>query len=369
MSAPYAHELQIACLAVQRASILTKTVLRSILKANVDNNNETSGSNPSSITKTDQSPVTIADFAAQSLLISAIHSAFPTDLLVGEENSDDLRANPSLRDLVWETVQNTHLDDESEALIARPQSVEDMMDLIDLGGKGQGDKKGRVWMMDPIDGTKTFLRNQQFAVSLALVEDGKEAVGVVGGPNLRLDEGRAREDVVDEEGFGIMLCAVKGQGTYLRTIGREGLLSATRLEPWPKIADAEDLKWIESSINKAQSHEKARRLAAEVGGDYPGTDLYCSQIRYLACALTGAVQVRIPADKNKASYAWDHAGGQLLYTEAGGVVTDLNGEETDFGVGRTLGNNWGYVIARREVLSRILEVVKAIVEADKSNGP
>jgi 3'(2'), 5'-bisphosphate nucleotidase len=42
----------------------------------------------------------------------------------------------------------------------------------------------RYWVMDPVDGTKGFLRGDQYAVALALVERGEVVLGVLGCPNL-----------------------------------------------------------------------------------------------------------------------------------------------------------------------------------------
>src|SRR5690349_1157061 len=91
-SQPYAAELSLALSAVHNASILTKSVLRS-LKNHV-----------SAETKADDSPVTIADFAAQALLISALHAVYPEDAFLGEESADALRDNEPLANRVWELV-------------------------------------------------------------------------------------------------------------------------------------------------------------------------------------------------------------------------------------------------------------------------
>jgi 3'(2'), 5'-bisphosphate nucleotidase len=59
----------------------------------------------------------------------------------------------------------------------------------------------------------------------------------------------------------------------------------------------------------------------------------------------------------------DHAPGQILVEEAGGIVTDSRGEPLNFGLGRTLGENYGVIAAGKDVHSRVLEAVqKALVE-------
>ncbi|KAJ2972925.1 hypothetical protein NQ176_g6883 [Zarea fungicola] len=164
MTASLEHERAIAEAAVLRAAILTKRIQSQV----------------NAVSKADATPVTVADFAAQALLISALHAAFPGDGFLGEEDSSVLRSDAQLRDRVYEVVLSSAKA--GGETLASPSSMEEMLDLIDLGGSGQGGHSGRFWVMDPIDGTATFLRGQQYAVSLALIENGKEIVGVLGCP-------------------------------------------------------------------------------------------------------------------------------------------------------------------------------------------
>lgn len=46
-----------------------------------------------------------------------------------------------------------------------------------------GGSRGRYWVLDPVDGTLGFVRGDQYAVALALIEDGDVVVGVLGCPN------------------------------------------------------------------------------------------------------------------------------------------------------------------------------------------
>jgi 3'(2'), 5'-bisphosphate nucleotidase len=349
MPPPYTEERRIAELAVQRAAVLTKSVLWSV--------------NRGEFAKADATPVTVADFAAQALLISAIHHAFPADDFVGEESANALRDSAPLRQRVWDLVAATRLDDESEALLARPSSVDDMLEMIDLGGRGTGGA-GRVWMLDPVDGTATFLRGEQYAISLALVDDGRERLGVVACPNLSLKAGTVQETVVDERGYGLMLSAVRGHGASIRPISTGALQPATRIQQLSDgPADLRDLRIVDSSTSNSWWHEKTSEVAARVGAAYPGTDLWSSHMRYVALVVGGGdVQLRIPRPRGAPAHVWDHAGVQLIFTEAGGRITDLNGREMDFGTGRELSNNWGIIAARRGVHARISEVVNEVLD-------
>ncbi|KAK3689054.1 hypothetical protein B0T22DRAFT_165664 [Podospora appendiculata] len=344
---PYAHERRIAELAVQRASVVAKNVCRSTLRA--------------AISKLDASPVTIADFAAQALLISAIHAAFPADGFVGEEDASTLRADPQLANQVWNLVSTAHLDNaESDALLATPATVAEMCEVIDLGGRGNGGRTGRFWALDPIDGTAAFIKNQQYAVSLALIEDGREVLGVLGCPNLS-PSGPVTETNVDADGMGLMLSAVRHQGAVTRPMGPGALQPAREISRASEgTVEPKDVHFIDSKA----THE-VRSLAREIKTQYPGTELYSSHMRYVALILGGRTRahVRIPKTRHAASYIWDHAGAQLIYTESGREkkVTDLQGKEIDFGGGRQMSENWGVVAADETVHARILEVVGEVL--------
>ena len=69
-----------------------------------------------------------------------------------------------------------------------------------------------VWALDPIDGTKGFLRGGQYAVCLALLEDGKPVLGVMGTPNLPLDYKNPGEK-------GVLFVTSKGKGAFQVCLG------------------------------------------------------------------------------------------------------------------------------------------------------
>lgn len=423
---PYARELLIAELAVQRAAVATKTVLRSLNLAEGSSSitgpigqylHKTTpatataaaagGSQPRlSHAKLDKTPVTVADYAAQALLISALHNAFPHDAFIGEEDAAALRADRVLAERVWALVAGTALlraDDsdpdgagnEAEALLLGPPpaSLEHMLDLIDLGGRrGAGGRDeltagGRCWTMDPVDGTSAFLQGGQYAVSLALIEGGREKVGVLGCPNLRFrppspaaaaagysEAYTVTEDAVDREGMGLMLSAVQGQGATVRPMGRGGLAPALvvdrrRFGPAPALRD---LHFVDSAQSPATWTHKVRQMAELTGARYPGTNIYSSHVRYAAMALGGRenVQIRVPqllpSYKGAFWSIWDHAGSQLIYTESGpGRVTDIAGNPIRFDAGHKLTASWGVITADETVYDDIFSLVTQMQDEDK----
>ncbi|KAJ8117634.1 hypothetical protein OPT61_g1213 [Boeremia exigua] len=374
-SLPLASELSLALSAVHNASILTKSVLRS-LKNHV-----------SAETKADDSPVTIADFAAQALLISAIHAVFPNDRFLGEESADALRSNAALADRVWELVlrakalhasrsqsgasQNKNAERNAQTLVF-PASKEEMFELIDRGGKGDQTSSGRVWVMDPVDGTATFMQGQQYAVCLCLLVDGKQALGVIGCPNLAFDvqgplgQSRVHEDLVDETGYGVVLSAVKGQGTYVRSMTEDGWGGARKVElstlPEKKLAE---LNFVESTLGKTSlSQEEHKAVCEQLGAQWPGTVIWAQQVKHVALALGSTdVMVRIPKTVDRFTCVWDHAGGHILFTEAGGVIKDFNGGDIDFAQGRHIAGerNYGMIAALPSVFEQVERAVKNVL--------
>ncbi|KAF1849918.1 carbohydrate phosphatase [Cucurbitaria berberidis CBS 394.84] len=381
MTTPYSAELRLALQVVHAASVLTKSVLRS-LKNNV-----------SAETKADDSPVTIADFAAQALLISVLHAVFPEDAFIGEESADALRSNETLADRVWQLVlqaknaEETRMSDvqhvrsgtaaggsgdEGALTLSFPASKEAMFDLIDLGGKGEVTRSGRVWVMDPVDGTLSFMQNRQYAVALCLLVDGVEKVGVIGCPNLAFDVNaplgttRIHEDQVDEDGYGVVLSAVKGQGTCVRKMEEKGIGEPRRID-LTQLAEKSptSLNFVESTLGKTSLSQPEHKAVAEsLGATWPGTVLWSQQLKYIALALGSTdVMVRVPKNVSRFTYIWDHAGGHILFQEAGGMISDFNGEQIDFGQGRQIKGerNWGMIATMPSLFEEVGRAVKDVL--------
>lgn len=331
--------------------------------------------------------MTIVDFAAQALLIAALHEAFPDDAFLGEESADALRENDALAERVWSLVQqaakaqnerethaaaSTTSDVQPESL-KFPASKHEMFDLIDRGGKGEETRTGRVWLMDPIDGTMTYMKGQQYSVCLCLLVEGEQKVGVIGCPNLAfgtqdpLGVTRLHEDHVDVDGYGVVLSAVKGQGTYVRSMNAASLGTPRRIDhstlPTP---DLSSLNFVESTLGKTSlSQDEHREVASSLGAAWPGTVLWSQQMKYVALTLASTdVMIRIPKTKDRFTYVWDHAGGHILFEEAGGHIRDFDGGAIDFAQGRKIKGerNYGMIATRPEVFDRVERAVKEVLD-------
>lgn len=363
----YEKELELALRAVHRASLATKKVQQSTADKGVSD-------------KSDDTPVTIADFAAQALLIGAVHRAFPDDVFIAEESSDILRASPDLRQRVWDLVLSVgHLNG-----LPVPADQDEMLDLIDLGSKDAKDPRGagRVWILDPVDGTKTFMKGQQYAVCLCMLEKGAQKVAALGCPNLLYDPDTplVTEDIVDTDGDGIIVAAVAGQGTFFTPLHSFADTAARRtakldtLPPYPgslRFIDSEESSHVSKRhheyLYRTAFPEASHHIGGTVGDSLWPEDVWAMQMKYVAVALNAAdATFRIPGDPKFYASVWDHAGGQLILEEAGGVVTDSAGNRFDFSKGQRsfADGNWGFVVARSgEVHQAVLKEVRGLISS------
>lgn len=352
MSSDYSKELKIALLAVQRATILTKAVFHQNAKGTLD--------------KADASPVTIGDFGAQALINAALRHNFPDDEIVAEEEAKDLRENERVRATVWDLVQKSKLVDSisENELGGSIKSVEDMMDIIDKGDS-KGGKKGRIWALDPIDGTKGFLRGGQYAVALGLMVDGDVKVGVLGCPNLPVDDSEPLTedigaDATDAEGKGVLFAAVQGHGASSRPLQKGRLAKETKIQmkPLSKISDATFCESVEAGHS---SQGDAANIANALGITKPSVRMD-SQAKYGSIARgAGDLYLRLPTSKTYVEKIWDHAAGDLIVREAGGQVTDVENKRLDFTQGRRLEANKGVVAAPKDVHEHVVKAVMDVL--------
>ncbi len=347
----FAKEYEVAQLAVQRAVLLTTKVFHEKAKGTVS--------------KDDKSPVTIGDFGAQALIIGALKSSFPDDEIVAEEEAETLRNDDHLTQTIWGLVQSTQLDDAaSETLLGGSiRDVESMLDLIDTG-KSKGGKKGRVWVLDPIDGTKGFLRGGQYAVCLGLLVDGDVKVGVLGCPNLPVDDAAPLSADIGAgptgEGRGVIISAVVGEGALSRPMGT-GALAKGHPVAMRAIVDVAKASFCES-VEAGHSDQGANaQIASKLGITNPSVRMD-SQAKYASIARgAGDIYLRLPVSQTYQEKIWDHAAGDLIVREAGGQVTDTLGRRLDFSVGRTLAENKGVVAAHAAVHDQVLAAVQEVL--------
>jgi len=290
------------------------------------------------LTKEDRSPVTVADFASQAIICSILNRELPNIPIVAEETATALRRpeNRQLRNRVAHYLQSAVEDSDMDS--------EMLFNLIDLGNRSPGD---RFWTLDPIDGTKGFLRGEQYAVALGLIERGSVQIGLLGCPNL------------DHEGTektgGCLVTSVRGQGAWMASPDgsnrRQCRVSATR--------ETRGMRFVESYVSSHSNADMQLAVARDLGirGNPVRMD---SQVKYAVVASGNAeIYLRIP-HPNTPDYKekiWDHAAGSLIVTEAGGRVSDIDGRPLDFSAGKTLANNRGILATTSEMHEKVIRAI------------
>jgi 3'(2'), 5'-bisphosphate nucleotidase len=290
------------------------------------------GRNAASVEKSDRSPVTIADFGSQALISQTLAVRLPDDGIVAEEEGDKFRqTDPRFIEQLLGKLEalGTPSDEETIATALDRNRVD-----------GTGD---RFWTVDPIDGTKGFLRGEQYAVAIALVVNGKVEIGALACPNLPRGTLIA-PDAPDTP--GLLTVAVRGKGAYGFALDSQGepplWLSMPAVRLRVSRQQSASLSRICESVEAAHTDQgDSHRL-----GDYLGIASeplrMDSQCKYAAVARGDAeMYVRIPTDPLRKEKIWDHAAGMLIVQEAGGVVTDLAGKPLEYRLGDAFGANYG----------------------------
>ena len=293
-----------------------------------------------SLEKGDKSPVTAADFASQAVVCRSLGDAIP---LVGEEDASDLRGPESaFLDRVVGHVRDLGIDADGDAVC----------NWIDQGGHdGSGDL---YWTLDPIDGTKGFLRKEQYAISLALIEKGEIVVGVLGCPNLPTEG-------MDGEQIGTLQFATKGGGALQAPLDNPDNRVAIAASD---LAKTSGIRLCESVESGHSSHSHSARIATRLGIEADPVRLD-SQAKYATVARGDAdAYLRLPTRPGYQEKIWDHAGGVLVTTEAGGRVSDVDGKPLDFSRGSTLADNRGVVATAAGVHDDVLAAVAAVLVED-----
>jgi myo-inositol-1(or 4)-monophosphatase len=230
--------------------------------------------------KSKNNPVTTADLEANRKIREIIQERFPEDGWLSEEDADDTRRLAS----------------------------------------------SRVWIVDPIDGTKEFIEGvPQFAVSIGFVVGGRPKVAVIYNPV----EDRLYRAAI---GRGTEL-----NGKRIRVAGRReihgALLLVSRSEPLRKFQVFVDLCEIQSVGSIAY------RLAKIAGGEGDGTLTF------------------------RSIHEWDVCAGVLMMEEAGGKVVDGNGKTLVFNRRDT--KHHGIVAANERLTDEIQTLVARVLAQKK----
>jgi 3'(2'), 5'-bisphosphate nucleotidase len=278
-------------------------------------------------------PVTLADYGAQAVILRIVATRFPHHGVIAEEHSENLATG---RDGSIAAVAGL-----VSSVIAEDCSPADVTGWIDHRGGG-----GPVsWAVDPIDGTKGFIRGDQYAVAVGLLRDGAPVAGVLACP--RLSIGGVT---------GVLVWGGPGLGAFVEPLSGGGPVSVS-VSPASEAVAGRVLGSVE------RGHGDDGMLAAVIdeaglGGGWVRMD---SQAKYAAVAAGVAeVYVRPVSSPGRREWVWDHAAGSAVVTGAGGRVSDLDGRPLDFSAGAALGAGRGVVATNGGLHDVVLGAIRTV---------
>ncbi len=324
----YSAELAVALDAVRHAAQLCRAVQATIT--------------PEVLDKKDNSPVTVADFGSQAVICHTLGDAFPNDPIIAEEDSAALRSAENSAFLAGVCDQVRQLGHKATS--------EEICHWIDRGGAHEFTR--RFWTLDPIDGTKGFLRRGQYAISLALIVDGRIELGVLGCPNLPVTAN-------PESPAGVLFYAIRGLGAF--SLPLDDGKSAPEPLHTSKTDDASLARFCESVEAGHSAHNESAEVAKLLGFKAAPVRMD-SQAKYGTVARGFAeVYLRLPTKTGYFEKIWDHAGGVIVVEEAGGTVSDIQGQPLDFSRGRELNQNRGVIVTNGPLHKAVVGAVQSVL--------
>jgi 3'(2'), 5'-bisphosphate nucleotidase len=292
-----------------------------------------------SILKSDRSPVTVADYGSQAIVCKLIREKFPNDTIVAEEDSKELK-RPDRAKVLEQVTNYVHS-------FVPTSSSEEVCSWIDFSSTSVSD---RFWALDPIDGTKGFLRGDQYAIALALIEKGGLKLGILACPNLYVDIQQPSGEK------GCLFVALEGKGSVQMDINgvRKRAISVS------KVKNPSEATITESVEPDHADHLFHRRLAQKLNISRPSLRMD-SQAKYGILArgeVTLYLRVPSPTGPEYKENIWDHAAGAIIAEEAGGRVTDILGQPLDFSCGIKMEKNRGILVTNGMLHNIVLKALE-----------
>lgn len=333
MKNPFEAQKQVAIKAVAKAASLCYQVQKELV-----------GSGKGHVKKQDRSPVTVADYGSQAIICHMLKESFPNDIIVAEENSSLLRLSEN-QPLLNSTAHYL------EQAIKKKINNEQVFDWIDLG---TGQPADRFWTLDPIDGTKGFLRGNQYAVALGLIVNGNVELGLLACPNLSYSSPGTK--ISDDFSSGSLFVGVAGEGSSIMSLdGKQ-----SRSLQVSGNHDPAEAHFIESFEPAHSDHQMLQDILHYLHNKVTSTRMD-SQAKYgLLAGGSVDVYLRLPSTKNThySEKIWDHAAGAVIVEAAGGKVTDIHGKALDFSLGKELTANKGIVASHGAIHQKIIEAIQ-----------
>jgi len=243
-----------------------------------------------SFKKEDGSPVTLADFASQIFIISKIQELFPEDQIIAEEDSGTF-INQNIEDIIKKCYNSLNLVFE-----------DGFKDTLNY----RGSISNRQWTIDPIDGTKGFQKHLAYAIGIGFMVESEPTVCAISVPNY------------NERNLTIF-SAEKNHGAKV-SYGNQNFTLI-------KVSENKIIKNFRMCHSLHYDKPWVMNFARSLGiTNFVQMD---SMAKFCMVA-DSAADLYIKPLNIKRSFTWDFLPGDLLVKEAGGAITDLNGNSIKY---------------------------------------
>lgn len=210
--------------------------------------------------------------------------------------------------------------------------------------KGRNNLRRRFLFLS--DGTKGFIRQDQYAIALALIVNGDVKVGILACPALENED-------------GLLFYAIRGHGAYEQSIKSFDSTIPRRIYAVSN-DDQQNFRFAESVESAHGDQNKQKDIAQRIGIHAPPIRMD-SQAKYgLVASGRAALYLRLPNPDRKdyRENIWDHAAGAILVEEAGGKVTDMDGKALNYGDHEKMLDNRGVVVSNGTIHEQVLNALK-----------
>jgi 3'(2'), 5'-bisphosphate nucleotidase len=230
----------------------------------------------------------------------------------------------------------------------------------------------QYWSLDPIDGTKGFIKGRAYAVCLALIDRGQPSICALACPKLSPDRAA---DPLEPHPMGCLVLAERiarpdSAGPHhpwgpvwsvpFAADGSPDWSRATAQPPLAEVPSTAAPRWTEGLERSPRDVRVLDQVMQIVGGHR--AIAMDSQAKY-ATVSRGQSDVYLrPAPRSWGMHVWDHAAGVGLCQAAGRLATDLRGRPVEFSTGYALSGQ-GMLVAPPGLQTRILEALAGIPDA------
>ena len=271
-----------------------------------------------SFIKQDKSPVTLADYASQIYIISKLKTYYPNDSIYAEESFSS-NLNLSSEKIIQSCYDTLHLS-------LKP-NFEDIINY-------RGNHSHRRWSIDPIDGTKGYQKGLTYAVGIGLMINQEKTLSIIGVPNY------------NENGTAIFI-ARRNEGAKASYGGKE----------FKPIQVSEQRNIEQSYLCHSLHYDEPWVLKlAQILGIKKFVQID-SMAKFCMIADGSADLYIKPMNKDR-SFIWDFLPGDLLVSEASGIVTDLNGKHVKYKNNKCVISAPGLVVSNGKFHDEIIETIK-----------